>query len=575
MLTKLTVRNFKRFEQVELELGSPVVFVGPNNSGKTSAMQALALWDVGLRNWRVKYPDRTEAGKRPGVAVNRRDIVSVPVPGAKLLWRALNVRNVQRVQGKPQTSNIRIDVIVDGISGGAQWQCGLEFDYANEESVYCRPLRIDDRANQRMSVPKEAGSTSIAVLPPMSGLATHEIYLGDGALSGLIGQGRTAEVLRNLCLRVHQGHRNQWNDLVGHIRDLFGVDLIAPHHSPESDEITMSYRERGMSLDLSASGRGLQQTLLILAYMYSNPGATLLLDEPDAHLEILRQREMYRLISDVASQSGSQVIVASHSEVFLAEAVGKHLVIAFVGAPHRVDDRGSDVRKALRDIAFEHYLQAEQTGWVLFLEGSTDLDILRAFAHRLGHDRAARALRRPYVHYVANQPDVAWRHFAGLREAIPELRGMAVFDRLSSSPRGNGLRMHSWKRREIENYLCSRATLEQYVRSGAQAEALGPLFVDYEVQNRLSAMREAIEKIQNAMAVLGQGTPWDEDTKVSDVFLKPLFQEYFRKLGLPNLMNKRSFYELAEHVPGGEIDPEITETLDAIAEVAEGADPVP
>ncbi|MXW94390.1 MAG: ATP-binding protein [Acidimicrobiaceae bacterium] len=49
MLTKLRIRNFKKFPEVEIELGSPVVFVGPNNSGKTSAMQALALWEVGLR----------------------------------------------------------------------------------------------------------------------------------------------------------------------------------------------------------------------------------------------------------------------------------------------------------------------------------------------------------------------------------------------------------------------------------------------------------------------------------------------------------------------------------------------
>ena len=48
MLTKLIIGNFKRFGEVEIELGSPVVFIGPNNSGKTSAMQALALWDIGL-----------------------------------------------------------------------------------------------------------------------------------------------------------------------------------------------------------------------------------------------------------------------------------------------------------------------------------------------------------------------------------------------------------------------------------------------------------------------------------------------------------------------------------------------
>jgi predicted ATPase len=51
MLTKLSIKNFKRFENVEIELGDPVVFIGPNNSGKTTALQALALWEVGVKRW--------------------------------------------------------------------------------------------------------------------------------------------------------------------------------------------------------------------------------------------------------------------------------------------------------------------------------------------------------------------------------------------------------------------------------------------------------------------------------------------------------------------------------------------
>ena len=56
MLTRLRVRNFKMLEELDIELGDRVVFIGPNNSGKTTAMQALALWDAGLRAWL----DRTE-----------------------------------------------------------------------------------------------------------------------------------------------------------------------------------------------------------------------------------------------------------------------------------------------------------------------------------------------------------------------------------------------------------------------------------------------------------------------------------------------------------------------------------
>ena len=168
-MTHLTISNFKRFESVEIELGSPVVFIGPNNSGKTSAMQALALWDIGRRRWAEKWSGQGTPAKRPGVAVNRRDLLAIPVPHANLLWRGLRVRNVERIDGKQRTSNIRIDVTVDGLAEDGAWKCGLEFDYANEESFYCRPLRLsEDRNPKRMPVPKEAGGVRIAFLPPMS-----------------------------------------------------------------------------------------------------------------------------------------------------------------------------------------------------------------------------------------------------------------------------------------------------------------------------------------------------------------------------------------------------------------------
>src|SRR5712692_2816313 len=108
MLTRLTARNFKRFGEVEVELGNPVVFIGPNNSGKTSALQALALWEVGLRRWNDKRRGEKTPEKRPGVAINRRDLIAVPVPDANLLWRNLHVRDIQRSDGEQQTKNVRV-----------------------------------------------------------------------------------------------------------------------------------------------------------------------------------------------------------------------------------------------------------------------------------------------------------------------------------------------------------------------------------------------------------------------------------------------------------------------------------
>ncbi|HHT9134700.1 MAG TPA: AAA family ATPase [Candidatus Avalokitesvara rifleensis] len=573
MLTKFTAKNFKRFDKIEVELGDPVVFIGPNNSGKTSALQALVLWEIGLKRWIEKRKgQKTPAPeKRPGVTINRRDLVAIPIPAANLLWRDLHVRNVQRVDGKPKTDNVYIDLIMEGITKDKSWQCGLEFYYANEESFYCRPIRMsEDKKPDRMPIPKEAEEVHLAFLPPMSGLAANETRLDPGAINVRIGEGRTAEVLRNLCHNIFKDKKELWGKLTNQINSLFGSELGEPKYIGERGEIVMNFRERGIRLDFSSSGRGLQQTLLLLAYMYANPNAVLLLDEPDAHLEILRQRQIYQLLIDVARQNNNQIIAASHSEVLLNEAADRDVVVAFVGKPHRIDDRGSQVRKALIEIGFEDYYQAEQTGWVLYLEGATDLATLRAFAEMLKYDSAIKALERPFVHYVGNQPTKVSNHFYGLREAVSYLKGIAIFDRLDQNLSTDlGAKGLMWKRKEIENYMCYPEVLVEYARATAIRDTAGPLFSSAECSRRVEAMEESIKEIQQALEKLGKGSPWDKNLKVSDEFLTPLFENYFKKLGLLNVMAKKNFHELARLVPIEMIDPEVKDKLDAIVEICE------
>jgi energy-coupling factor transporter ATP-binding protein EcfA2 len=545
MLTKLTICNFKLFDKVEIELGDRVVFVGPNNAGKTTALQALALWEIGVKRWIEKRGAGSVSMKRPGVTINRRDLINVPVSTANLLWRDLHVRQGRRENGKSGVENVLIEIIAEGIAEGKTWECGLEFDYANEESFYCRPLKLE--SGKRMEVPNEAKDVHIAFLPPMSGLATSERRLDRGAINVLLGEGRTAEVLRNLCHQVVQSNDQKvnWNTLTERIKRLFGDELQEPQYVVERGEIVMSYRDRrGNILDISACGRGQQQTLLLLAHMTANPGSILLLDEPDAHLEILRQRQIYQILSDVASETASQIIAASHSEILLNEAADRDIVIAFIGSPHRINDRGSQLRKALKEIGFEQYYQAEEKGWVLYLEGSTDLAILRAFAKLLEH-KAEEYLERPFVHYVANQPRVAQEHFHGLREAKPDLVGIAIYDRLDTSPPSDSyLYQRTWTKRELENYLCQKETLLQF----AEQEGIkqhGPLFGP----SWKRAMEESIEEIEKALITLNKPSPWSPEIKASDDFLDSLFKKFYEKVGLPNLMSKSDYYTLAPYVP--------------------------
>ena len=535
--------------------------LAPTTQGKPTALQALSLWELGLRRWRERWGMvPTSDMQRPGVSINRLDLFSVPVNHANQLWRGLRTREANRQN--VGTSNVRIEIEVHGRStAGNVWSCGFEFDYANPESFYCRPLRTSLDGQSRMSVPPEALQEQVAFLPPMSGLSSLEAMLQPGTVNVLLGQGRTAEVLRNLCFQVFSHQPQGWEKvLVPRMQQLFGATILEPQYNSERGEITLRYRDARMpnlELDLASSGRGFQQTLLLTAYLLLHPNSVIMLDEPDAHLEILRQRQIYQAITETATQQSSQLLIATHSEVLLNEAGDRHTVTAFVGSPHRMDGWSSQVFKALAEIGFENYLQAAQKGWVLYLEGSTDLAVLRAFARQLGHQAEA-FLERPFVHYVGNQPMQARRHFYGLREACPDLRGFALFDRLNLPGDGSEvMREYSWKKREIENYLCSRDLLLRWVR------VQSPLF--------LQSMEDAISEVENARRILGQTSPWDGNTKVSEDFLVPLFRSFYEKTGLGSQVSKSDYHFLVRHMEVADIDPEVVTVLDSIVDVASQA----
>jgi len=234
-----------------------------------------------------------------------------------------------------------------------------------------------------------------------------------------------------------------------------------------------------------------------------------------------------------------------------------------------MDSRRSQVHKALRDVGFEHYYQAEEMGWVLYLEGSTDLSILQAFAALLHHPAAIPLARPPFVHYVGNQPSRARDHFYALREAKGDLAGLALYDRLSSEPASDPeLRHLVWRRNEIENYLSQKETLLAF--AGDQARVQG---VEVLADAWRSTMEDAIAEIETALGSLGRPSPWSADIKATDDFLDPVFKKFYEKLGLPNLMRKTDYHVLARHVPIASLDVEITEKLDAILEASRRAQP--
>ena len=157
-----------------------------------------------------------------------------------------------------------------------------------------------------------------------------------------------------------------------------------------------------------------------------------------------------------------------------------------------------------------------------------------------------------------------------MKYAKPDLVGIALFDRLDKPlPDDMGATGLQWRKRELENYLCTEEVLSAYARY----DQLDDLFGRAEAARRGKAMQESIAEISSALKTLKKPDPWSSDIKATDVFLDPLFDKYFEKLGLSNLLRKADYHVLARLVSKEKIDPEIIEKLDAIVEVAKKAKP--
>ena len=559
LLHYIEIENFKRFgDKQRIELQHPAVLIGPNNCGKTSAIQALALWSQAVRTWYDARKD-SAAKKRTGAAINRLNIVAVPVQRTRFFWHNTQVR----------TGNQNIEMV---LTVGVEYQgkvvaLPMRFRNDGDELVYCSP---ENEVSTNLDLMAHAASIKVELLYPMSGLETEEPLLQPGRIDVLLGQGQTAQVLRNLCLLVARDSPDDWSRIRQLMQRLFKMQLLEPKETARGS-IELQYRQGKVkeTLDVSSSGRGFQQMLLIFAYLYSHKNSVLLVDEPDAHLEILRQKQVYVLLRDIASENGSQVVMVTHSEVILGEALDTNLTLLLDG---QADDlaKKQDIGNSLKHFGAEHYVKARERGYVLYVEGSTDVDMLRALAERSGHPVAQIWDERINSFYVQNNyPDQTLEaelerveggfgitpkaHFNGLRNLLPQLQGVAILDNDSGKSRQSELsaplRIAYWKRYEAENYFVTPALLRKYALQHYPSE---DLFVS-ETQVAIDDVLDALALSQVFDGVLADFDVWkrqlDADAaqliwaskteqKKLSIFAEEFFRQLANRLGGANAANE-------------------------------------
>ena len=585
MIKKVTLQHFKMFRQETFEIADNIVLVGPNNSGKTTLLQAIAVWNLALRKWlaerRPVKPEiqtgarllkrKSEAHERTGVPITRKDFTALPLREMGLLWTSRStalfkdeLRDGQKL-GTPRPLSIVLDVS-DPLGKQPDWSLGMEFRYSNQELVYAKPATTpsDDLLETFRNL-------QVVHVPPFSGIGAEETRYDNAYQDLLIGQGRPGEILRNLLLTVYQGQPDTWQALCKDVREIFGYEMLPPAY--EGRPFILCEYEPGVppkgkhgnwpKLDISCAGSGFLQVLMLLGFYYARPASVLLLDEPDAHLHVILQKQVYDRLRETARRRGCQLLIATHSEV-LVDGTSPDRILSFFMDPHphrlEVDAERGQVREALKRLTSLDLLMAEQSPGILYVEGESDLNLLREWAGVLKHDAYPFLAHHPFWH--SNQgrnPREARDHFFALQAVRPLIRGVLILDgdnrQLSEHElHADGLTVLRWKRYEAESYLVHPKALERFLQGEQQ-----DLFTRQKAEKGMGYLRNEL-----APGVL-KDPLGDHDYLNATAASKTLLPGFFKAAGVP--MTKNEYYQIAAQMRPEEIPDEVREKLDAICKL--------
>ncbi len=376
-IKSLEVALFKGFQKSKLSFGQGLnLLVGANNSGKSSLLQAihLAYYFLGVTNG-ISLKDKKSKNKLKGVMLK-----SFPLPLHD---------NASLSEGRKQRSmRTKTTYIKMEMENGHAFMERLSFPGGN-------PLVIssDFDGNQgnleyRKNISKIIKAKQPLFIPLFVGVVSKEEIKTLEVVGYYVSTGKSSEVLRN---QLKAMPKDKLKILNSYLQDSFNVEILFN----ETHEIYLSsiYKEGEYNnLDISSAGSGFQQILQILVYIVTSDAEIILIDEPDAHLHHKLQNSLYDILLRLVEE-GRQIIVSTHSQVFIKKAMGNNDHLVLINKKFEKQKAIDEYDEALKFLYEDGLIDEEEITEkkdikFIFLEdsdGGSGSDVMKKFLEKLGY----------------------------------------------------------------------------------------------------------------------------------------------------------------------------------------------
>ena len=545
LIRKLSIEQFRKFSKFECDLQKFSLIVGPNNSGKSTLLQALSTFAEFGEIWLASNPEIRSQ--------DHLDTHPIELDIAEFRSVALNIFD-ELWNNQDTKKQITLRAVSE------DWDIGFYLQYVNNSSA---TLGLMDDVTEK-SLNKYAKNPLKALyVPSLSGLDTKEPKYGEYVVDTRLAHGKGGSVLRNMVQTV-SNDESKWQVLQNTIKTLFGYELSVPSGA---DPIFARYRHSNDDswYDLLNGASGFLQTVYIQSALLL-ADHLILIDEPDAHLHALLKHEIYQIIRRQYNETSYQSMVATHSGRLIEEASNEKDSTLYLITKRGLKPVSRQDANELNKLPKEQIVLAETKQCILYLEGNTDMRILIAWAEVLNHP-AVHCLRGAFCLTTAqqkNKKSYAINHFRTLKGLVPSLQGLAISDRNSGSNKAwenikqgsllteektkgalTGFIKAFWSRYEIENYLLHPAGLLRFVSKEVGQEGED----------------NADEYIKNNFAPKIIKQPFEKSSMDSNKGKKEI-EKVLSAAKIP--MNPSDYYKIAESMTPEEIHPDVKSMLDII-----------
>ncbi|MCE7923468.1 MAG: hypothetical protein DYG98_10450 [Haliscomenobacteraceae bacterium CHB4] len=333
-IAHFAIQNFKSFEAVTLDFNPDLnILTGKNNSGKTTVLEALALWHECF-NRLLNQAQRREKNYQRGQWVlgptyNKyfpfEQINSIRSPYFEDIFRNRDKRNTIKLSAtfkKDRNEQLEIPIQIG--------QSGL--NYVIEVEGFAS-YNFDTFNHFFRKLPQALG---LYYASPVSAIQQIEDFVTEPQLKGAILRRASATVLRNrLCKLLSSPDTTLQTE---YLRDLAyllynnqqEIHLIARSSIQRDTRASVNFKigNDDVEKDIALLGSGSLQAIEILLNLYQ-PGEMskdlnlVLLDEPDSHIHRDMQQRLTNILTKFSNQN--QIFISTHNESFIRSANHHHL----------------------------------------------------------------------------------------------------------------------------------------------------------------------------------------------------------------------------------------------------------